>query len=113
MYQFFVAGKKTICVSSFAGKPVKGVAKCDPSDGFDEVYGKQLAQARCDVKVAKKRFQRALKLATEAAEAVRLAQKRHHKMLQYLSDACADVDDALEVLKACKQNRAEDIGDNN
>lgn len=29
-YRFYVTDNKVICVSSYAGKTVRGVAKCDP-----------------------------------------------------------------------------------
>ena len=58
-YRFYVNGNQVICVSSYAKKPVKGVAKCSPEDTFNEEIGKQLAKLRCDAKVAKQRVKRA------------------------------------------------------
>ena len=98
MYQFFVVGKKVICVSSYAGKPVRGVAKCAPDDEFDEDFGRRLAQTRCDFKVAQKRFHRAISLLQEANEAERKARKRQAQMMAYVNDACADLDDLCEQL---------------
>ena len=60
-------GKKTVsAVSTYAGKTVKGYAKCDPRDTYDFEAGKRLAAARCNQKVAQKRARRA---ATKFAEA--------------------------------------------
>jgi len=41
------------------GKPVRGVAKCAPNDEFDINKGKELAAARCNLKVAQKRVKKA------------------------------------------------------
>lgn len=58
-YQIFHHGNEVIAVSTFAKKPVKGVAKCSPNDNYDHRKGESLAIARCDVKVAEKRMKRA------------------------------------------------------
>ena len=59
-YSFYTDGKtKVIAVSTYAGKAVRGVAKCDINDTFSFEKGKELAAARCNEKVAKKRFARA------------------------------------------------------
>ena len=55
-----------VCVSSYAGKPVKGRAKCSPHDTFDIEKGKRLAQARCDLLIAQKRQKRAISKMHEA-----------------------------------------------
>ena len=57
-YRFYDNGSKVVAVSSYAGRPVRGVAKCDPRDSFDIEKGRALAEARCDVKVAQKRADR-------------------------------------------------------
>lgn len=55
-------GVKVIKVgSTYAGKPVWGVAKCAPGDTYDYDYGYRLAKARCDMKIAEKRYNRAAK----------------------------------------------------
>lgn len=60
-YKLYTDGKgKTIVTSTFAGRTVRGVAKCAPGDDFDAQTGAALAQYRCDVKVAEKRTQRAI-----------------------------------------------------
>lgn len=56
-YKFYVNGKnkKVIAVSSYMGKPVRGVAKCNDADTFNLAKGKRLAAARCNLKIALKR----------------------------------------------------------
>ena len=58
-YRYFIAGNKIIAVSTYAGKTVRGVAICAPGDKFDLNFGKALAAARCNEKVAEKRYARA------------------------------------------------------
>ena len=59
-YNFYTDEKtKVVAVSTYAGKAVRGVAKCDVNDTFSLEKGKELAAARCNEKIAKKRFTRA------------------------------------------------------
>ena len=59
-YSFYTDGKtKVIAVSTYAGKVIRGVAKCDVNDTFSLEDGKKLAAARCNEKIAKKRLARA------------------------------------------------------
>lgn len=57
-YHFYTDNKrKVVCVTTFARKPVKGVAICAEDDEFDLEKGKKLAQARADIKWAGKRLE--------------------------------------------------------
>ena len=77
-------GKNTIsAVSSYAGRPVKGYAKCDPRDEFDEEKGKALAAARCNLNVAQKRARRARQKYEEAEMILKLAQEHFEDMKDY------------------------------
>lgn len=107
MYQFYRHGNKVVCVSSFAGKSVKGVAKCDPADEFDYEYGKSLAQARCDLKVGLKRFQRAKELYKEALVEEEKARNKLLKRIEYLVDASVDIDAACACLREFDENAKE------
>ena len=95
-YRFFTAGNKVICVGSYAGRKVKGVAKCDVDQGdvFDLEVGKQLSELRCENKIADKRLARAYQLRHEAALEVEAAHNKYDKMNQYYMDA---LDNAIKV----------------
>jgi len=55
-YHYFTNGKDTVvAVASYAGKRVRGVAKCSEMDEFDLAKGEKLAAARCNLKIAKMR----------------------------------------------------------
>ena len=87
-YSFYTDGKtKVVAVSTYAGKVVRGVAKCDVNDTFSLEKGKELAAARCNEKVAKKRFARAQKVNVDVVlEYVRLMEK-FTKAVNYKDDS--------------------------
>lgn len=100
-YKYYVSddNKKVVCISSFAKRPVRGIAKCDTNyDNFDVETGKKLARLRCDVKVSSKRKQRAEQKLAEAQAALALAQARVAKMENYFSDATVELESAEKVL---------------
>lgn len=100
-YKYIVHKNMVVCESSFAKRKVRGIAKCDPDhDQFVEQDGKDLAKARCDVKVCKKRVQRALAKHQEAQEMMRAAKLREIEVKDYLDDAIADLLDAKKTLDA-------------
>ncbi len=87
-YKYYTDGEnKVVAVSSYAGKTVRGVAKCDPRDSFNEADGKMLAEARCALKVADKRYARAQKEYAKAEAAMQKAQSRLNKMIDYVNDS--------------------------
>lgn len=91
-YRFYTNGSKVVAVSSYAGKTVRGVAKCAENDNFDLDKGRELAAARCAEKVAIKRFNRAAIKLNEAEEALIRAREYYDRMEDYYKDA----DDMLE-----------------
>lgn len=92
------------CVSHFAGKPVRGFAKCNPIDQFDLEKGMKLAQLRCDAKVAEKRVRRAQQKFSEAANAVIHAKERADDMQRYLNDSLEDAIKINEELDAFEKS---------
>lgn len=87
-----------IAISSYAKKPIRGIAKCSPKDNFDVNKGIELAEARCDVKVAEKRFKRAWKKYEEAAEVFAKAKRELERMKNYFIDAQDAYDEAADNL---------------
>lgn len=87
-YKVFTNNKnEIIAVSTYAGKTVKGIAKCNPSDSFDKDKGEQLAIARCAAKIAEKRRKRAERKVVEAKCLFDEAQAYLDRMNSYFSDA--------------------------
>jgi len=103
-YKFYVATTvtgepyKVVAVSSYAGRPVRGVAKCANDDKFDLETGKKLAAARCNQKIATKRYRRAVARLNEANDSVTKAQKHLADMKDYWSDAYDSVIQAQQEL---------------
>ena len=78
---------EVIAISTFAGKPVRGKAICAESDTFDYQKGMELAAARCNEKIAVKRYKRAKQKIAEAEKAVADATKFYDAMRHYRDDA--------------------------
>ena len=92
--------KEVIAISTYAGKTVRGVAKCDLRDA--DVYsvsdGKALAAARCNLKVAEKRVNRASDKFLEAEAQLASAKAYFEKMSNYLIDSNAELKEARQNL---------------
>ena len=88
-YRFYTSKNQVIAVSTYAGKPVRGVAKCDPEDTFSLEDGKELAMARCNEKIAEKRMRRAMRKFNEAQKDFVAAKQFYENMAKYFDDASA------------------------
>ena len=87
-YSFYTDGKtKVIAVSTYAGKVVRGVAKCDVNDTFSLEKGKELAAARCNEKVAKKRLIRAQNANIDVLLEYGRLMKKFEKAVSYKEDS--------------------------
>lgn len=86
-YHYYIAGNKVIATSTYAGKTVRGVAKCAEGDTFDLEKGKRLAALRCGEKVAKKRYERAADKVANTHADFELAKIQLYKANMYLWDA--------------------------
>lgn len=102
-YRFITTGNKIIALTTYAGRTIRGIAKCDPRDGFDMEKGKKLAAARAAVKVAQRRFDRSCLKLVEAEDAVDRAGNHLVKMSRYQDDAynaMIAAEDAVQALVA-------------
>ena len=87
-YNFYTDGKtKVIAVSTYAGKTVRGIAKCDVNDTFFLEKGKELAAARCNEKVAKKRLIRAQNANIDVLLEYGRLMKKFEKAVSYKEDS--------------------------
>lgn len=91
--------KEIAAVSSYAGRTVRGTAKCNPNDGFSEEKGKALAAARCNEKVARKRKARATERYLYAVKWFNEAKRYLEKCGAYYTDACDQLDEATEGVR--------------
>lgn len=103
-YKYVTAGNKVIALSTFAGKTVRGVAKCAPGDVFDEEKGKDLATARCAYKIALKRQKRANKKYKAAADEYAKALKFLKQMETYVNRAEGELDAAKDAVNYFSEN---------
>ena len=97
-YVFYTHKNKVIAVSTYAGKKVKGIAKCNPEDDFSLEKGKLLAAARCNAKVAVKRMKRAENKYCDAVIKMTNAKQQFKKMSSYFTDASAQVFEANKLV---------------
>lgn len=96
-YKFYTNGINTVvCKSTFAKRVVAGVAKCNPNDQFSLEFGKQLAQARCDYKIAKKRLKYAKEQRFLSNKEMVEAERKHTQMQKYMERAIKELDSARE-----------------
>ena len=103
-YKFFhftnKEGQNVIsAVSTYAGKTVKGYAKCDPRDSFSQENGERLAAARCNSRVAQKRHARAKMKLEQARVQLEQAKRHYERMTSYHDDSAAAVFAAEETVK--------------
>ena len=100
-YRFYLSENNTVvAVSTYAGKVVRGVAKCAPNDTFSLEDGKALAAARCNLKISEKRRNRASRKLDEARAALAAAMKHYENMEHYYEDSCVALGDARLEVKA-------------
>ena len=89
-YKFIHNDRETICISSYAKKTVKGIAKASAEDVYDKEKGELLAKARCDYKVAQKRVKNAAARLAEAEDFMDAITEYYEKMLNYYDDAITE-----------------------
>jgi len=97
-YRYFINKNRVIAVSTFAGKTVRGVATCADSDSFDIEKGKHLAAARCNEKVAKKRYARAKNEYAKATKEFDKSLAHLTKMQQYMEDSYVAYNGAAQLV---------------
>ena len=86
-YKIYKSDNKTVALSTFAGKTVRGVAKCSPEDNFSPDFGEKLAAARCNKKIALKRVKCANAKLIAAGKELEKAQKQFELMTSYYGDS--------------------------
>ena len=100
-YKFYASGNKVVCVSSYAKRAVRGVAKCNTEqDTFELEVGKKLAQLRCDKNIAVKRHKRAGEQYVAAMKAYEAAEANMLKMRKYFEDSQDELMSATANLEA-------------
>ena len=103
-YRFIRSDNKIICLSTYAKKVVRGIAKCSPRDEFNLEIGEKLAQLRCDAKVAEKRMNRAYEKYKDARDYLFEARDYFDSMSKYYDDSCKQYDEATHSLFTFEKN---------
>lgn len=97
-YKYYYNDNQVIAVSTFAGKIVKGIAKCNPNDTFSLETGKRLAALRCNQKITAKRLKTAAMRYVEAENAIAVIHKYAERMKNYYLDTKAEYQEAESEL---------------
>ena len=90
--------KETIAISYYKGRVVKGRAKCDPRDEFNQELRETYAALRCNLKVAQKRVASAKNACAEVENLMEQLEWEKQKAEQYLIDAEDKLSDAEDLL---------------
>lgn len=98
-YRFVRSDNKIICLSTYAKRVVRGIAKCSPNDNFNLDVGEKLAKLRCDEKVAAKRMSRAFDKYKEALNNFNEAKSHFYAMEEYYCNARKEYDKVSDELK--------------
>lgn len=96
-YSIYHNGNQIIVVSTYAKKPVRGVAKCDPRDEYNHEFGEKLARARCDLKIAEKRLTRAQEKVDWYKELMDEVYKGYLDAKDYLNTAEKEFEEARRI----------------
>ena len=88
-YHFYrnTANGTIVCTTTYKGKMVRGIAKCNPEDNFDINLGKKLAYVRCKQKFAKKKLKHARKAYNEALFVEAKARHNLAKATDFVNDS--------------------------
>lgn len=87
-YTYNMGNNKVVCVSHYAGKPVRGIAKCNEEyDKFNAETGMKLAKLRCDEKIALKRINNTTRKVNKAIEEMIEAQDVVEKLTNLLESS--------------------------
>ena len=95
-YRYVIVGRKIIALSTYAGKTVRGVAICSEHDQFDVEKGKALAAARCNEKVAAKRYERANQKLNNVLDEFNTVENKLTCAAQYYHDAYLAYNEAAQ-----------------
>ena len=98
--------KTTVAISTYAGKVVKGIAKCIETDDYNTDLGRELAAARCDIKVCAKRKARAEQKYMEARKALESLENYVRMVSNYYSEAKYEYDESKTRLETIESKLA-------
>lgn len=98
-FTYSFSENKVYCMTFYAGKTVKGVAKRDPEDEFDLEIGKKLARARCEYKLRQKQLKRKMQRSQIAEAELMTAQNRARNAKIHEAEAVEQLKEAERVLR--------------
>ena len=97
-FTYSFSENRVYCMTFYAGKTVKGVAKRDPEDEFDLEVGKKLARARCEYKLAKAKLRKKDERLLLANKELTIALEHATNALKYQKEAINNLESAEAAL---------------
>ena len=98
-FTYSFSENKVYCMTFYAGKTVRGIAKRDPEDEFDLEAGKGLAKARCNYKLRQKQLKNKIKRCEIAEAELMIAQNHARNAVIYKTEAEANLETAKRELE--------------
>lgn len=98
-FTYSFAENRVYCMTYYAGKTVKGIAKRDPEDEFNLEVGKKLARARCEYKLRKKQLKNKIKRCEIAEAELMIAQNHARNAVIYKIEAEENLEAAKRALE--------------
>lgn len=98
-FTYSFSENKVYCMTFYAGKTVRGIAKRDPEDEFDLEAGKRLAKARCEYKLRKKQLKNKIKRSEIAEAELMIAQNHARNAVIYKVEAEANLEASKKALQ--------------
>ena len=98
-YKYFTNNEDTVIAEqTFAGEKYRGKAVASHPDEFDYEIGKDIASAKCDVKICTARYKYAKKRLELAKEILEYAREEFDKMTSYYKDSAEELFEASKRL---------------
>ena len=85
-YKYEILGNKVTASCKYAGKEIKASATCHEEDEFDANIGMQVAAARLDLKLQRKRYKRAQDRYVQSVNLKVYAEKLEEDRRNYLNE---------------------------
>lgn len=103
-FVYNITDTKIVCIAKYAGRTVRGVAKCHPEDSFDLEKGRELARCRCEHKIAEKKLKRANMLTLTAFNNLHVANQEVSQATKYQDDALANLLETRAALASIEKS---------
>ena len=86
-FRFDEANKIVEATSTYAGKPVTGIAQCSEEDNYNPLIGMEIAKRKCNIKILNKRIKNLEKQEDKLQDQIIELEEKINKILEYRMNA--------------------------